>query len=161
MPLALLRAHPARGLACLEHRAEHRHVPLRLAAHDAARGSADIGTVKAQPAAPEHLRHVRFGNIGIRADRAGGRALGAGLDAAGGGLEVADGPGMGSQQLLNGHCLSSRPRADGTITPACRSLVSSSARAAALRLIAGAATAFRPIREPEHEGGLSDSAPAG
>jgi hypothetical protein len=111
MTLALLCADAARRAAGREQRAQDRRVARGLARGHAAGGDARVGAIEARANATDHLRDVGLSEVGIGADRAGGRALRAGLDAAGNGVEIADGPWMRFEQLLNGHLhlLSSSP----------------------------------------------------
>src|SRR5262245_37097098 len=80
--LALLRTRSAGCKAGLGLRAEDAEVRLGLPDEDATGGLARVGTVEAKPNAPDKIRDVRLGEIGVGAARTGCRALKALLDAA-------------------------------------------------------------------------------
>jgi hypothetical protein len=109
MTRALLGAGSARRPARLQHGSKERGIPRSLPGGDAARSDADVRAVQAETDAAGHLCNVGLGQVGVRADRAGGGALHARLDTARGRAEIPNGPWMGFEQLLGVHRVSSRP----------------------------------------------------
>lgn len=82
MPLALISTGTARCGAGLDGRAEDAEIGLRLTRQHAAGGVAEIGAVKTQANATDHVSDVLLGETRIGASGARGRAVDAAFNAA-------------------------------------------------------------------------------
>jgi hypothetical protein len=82
VPLALISASTAGCGAGLDGRTDDAEVGLRLARHHAAGGVAQIGAVKTQANATDHVSDVLLGETRVGASRARGGAVDAVFDAA-------------------------------------------------------------------------------
>jgi hypothetical protein len=82
VPLALISAGTARCGAGLDGRAHNAEIGLRLARHHAAGGVAQIGAVKTQANAADHVSDVLLGEAGVGASRARPDTVGAVFNAA-------------------------------------------------------------------------------
>ena len=82
VPLALISAGTAGCGAGLDDRAHDAEIGLRLARHHAAGGVAEIGAVKAQSNATDHVSDVLLGETRVGASSARGRAIDAVFNAA-------------------------------------------------------------------------------
>src|SRR5512133_3340870 len=82
VPLALIPAGTAGCGAGLDGRAEDAKIGLRLARHHAAGGVAEIGAVKTQANATDHVSDVLLGETRVGASSARGGAVDAVFDAA-------------------------------------------------------------------------------
>jgi hypothetical protein len=107
MPRALLGARRARRPARRDHGPKERGIARGLTGDDAAGSDARIGAVQAETDTAGHLRNVGLGQVGVRADRAGGGALHTCLYAARGRADIPSRVWMRCEQLLDGHRISS------------------------------------------------------
>ena len=82
MPLALISTGTARCGAGLDGRTEDAEIELRLARHHPAGGVAEIGAVKTQSNAADHVSDVLLGETRVGARGARGRAVDAVVNAA-------------------------------------------------------------------------------